>query len=101
LAADRNLDFLERCVESFRWVNFADQGSGRVYLRIESGKPTVKDRAAFELAVRAPDTLAAIRAVAPGALTDKVPEAKQAQYLRTPEGSGSLPTLGQWGWAPD
>jgi hypothetical protein len=101
LAADTNLDFLERCVESFRWVNFADQGSGRVYLRIESGKPTVKDRAAFELAVRAPDTLAAIRAVAPGALTDKVPEAKQAQYLRTPEGSGSLPTLGQWGWAPD
>jgi hypothetical protein len=97
LAADRNLDFLERCVESFRWVNFADQGSGRVYLRIESGKPMVKDRAAFELAARAPDTLAAIRAVAPGALTDQVPEAKQAQYLRTPEGSGSLPTLGQWG----
>jgi hypothetical protein len=100
LAADRNLDFLEHCVESFRWVNFADQGSGRVYLRIESGKPMVKDRAAFELAVRAPDTLAAIRAVAPGAVADEVPEAKQAQYLRTPEGSGSLPTLGQWGWEP-
>jgi hypothetical protein len=97
LAADRNLDFLKHCVESFRWVNFADQGSGRVYLRIESGKPLVKDRAAFEQAVRVPDTLAAIRAVAPGALTDQVPEAKQAQYLRTPEGSGSLPTLGQWG----
>jgi hypothetical protein len=100
LAADRNLDFLERCVESFRWVNFADQGSGRVYLQIESGKPMVKDRAAFELAARAPDTLAAIRAVASGALTDKVPEEKQARYLRTPEGSGPLPTLGQWGKEP-
>jgi hypothetical protein len=101
LAADRNLDFFKRCVESFRWVNLADQGSGRVYLRIESGKPTVKDRVALELAARAPDTLAAIRAVAPGALTDKVPEAKQAEYLRTPEGSGTLPTLGQWGKEPD
>jgi hypothetical protein len=60
----------------------------------------VKDRAAFELAARAPDTLAAIRAVASGALTDKVPEEKQARYLRTPEGSGPLPTLGQWGKEP-
>jgi hypothetical protein len=102
LAPDRNLDFLKHCVESFRWVNLADQGSGRVYLRIESGMPTVKDRAALERAARAPDTLAAIRAVAPGALTDRVPEAKQAGYLRTPEGSGSLlPTLGQWGREPD
>jgi hypothetical protein len=100
LAAGRNLDFLKHCAESFRWVNFADQGSGRVYLRIESGKPLMKDRAAFEPAVQAPDTLAAIRAVAPGALTGQVPEAKEAQYLRTPEGSGSLPTLGQWGQEP-
>jgi len=65
LAADKNVNFLKRCVKSFRWVNFADQASGRIYLRIESGMPIVKDPAAFERAASAPDTLAAIRAIAP------------------------------------
>jgi hypothetical protein len=38
-----------------------------------------------------------MRAVAPEALTDKVPAAQQAQYLQTQDGVGSLQTLGQWG----
>jgi hypothetical protein len=97
LAAEKNLDFLKRCIAGFRRVNFADRDSGRVYLRIESGTPILKDRAAFELAVRVPDALAAIRAVAPEALTDKVPAALQAQYLQAQDGVGSLQTLGQWG----
>ncbi|SRR5579859_2826437 len=97
LAADKNLEFLKRCVKSFRRVNFADQGSGRVYLRIESAKPVMLDRAAFESASRMPDTLAAIRAVAPVVLTEQIPQAQQAEYLRIPGGNGSLPTLGQWG----
>jgi hypothetical protein len=97
LAAEKNLDFLKRCIAAFRRVNFADRDSGRVYLRIESGTPILKDRAAFELAVQVPDALAAIRAVAPEALTDKVPAVLQAQYLQAPDGAGSLQTLGQWG----
>jgi len=97
LAAEKNLDFLKRCIAGFRRVNFADRDSGRVYLRIESGMPILKDRAAFELAVLAPDALAAMRAVAPEALTDKVPTAQQAQYLQTQDGVGSPRTLGQWG----
>ncbi|MDP9007930.1 MAG: zeta toxin family protein [Pseudomonadota bacterium] len=97
LAAEKNLDFLKRCIAGFRWVNFADQDSGRVYLQIESGTPVVKDRAAFERAALVPDTLAAIRAVAPAALTGKVSEARLAQYLQAQDGVKSLPTLGQWG----
>jgi hypothetical protein len=97
LAPDRNADFLKRCVASFRWVNFADQASGRVYLRVECGTPLEKDRAAFELAALLPDTLAGIRAVIPDALDGKVPDAQQVHYLRVQDGARPLPTLGQWG----
>jgi hypothetical protein len=100
LAADKNVNFLKRCVKSFRWVNFADQASGRIYLRIESGTPIVKDPAAFARAASAPDTLAAIRAIAPGALNGTVPDAQQAQYLRAQDAARELPTLGQWGQEP-
>lgn len=99
LSPDKNLDFLRRCIETFRWVNFADQASGRVYLRIERGMPIAKDAAAFDLASRIPDTLAGIRAVAPEALAGKVPDAQRAEYLRAQDGAGPLPSLGQWGGA--
>jgi hypothetical protein len=100
LSPDRNVDFLRRCVETFRQVNFADQASGRVYLRIERGRPIVMDAAAFDSAARTPDTLAGIRAVAPDALEGGVPDARQAQYLRAQEGANPLPSLGQWGRQP-
>jgi hypothetical protein len=99
LSPDKNMDFLRRCVETFRWVNFADQASGRVYLRIERGTPIAKDAAAFDLASRIPDTLAGIRAVAPEALAGKVPDAPRAEYLRAQDGAGPLPSLGRWGLA--
>jgi hypothetical protein len=37
LAPEHNLGFLRRCIQVFREVNFADQKSGRIYLRISSG----------------------------------------------------------------
>jgi hypothetical protein len=98
LVAEKNVDFLERCVRSFRWVNFAEQASGQVYLRIESGRPTQKERVVLERALQTPDTLAAIRAVAPAALTGSVPDAPRPVYLNTLGGPpGRPPTLGQWG----
>jgi hypothetical protein len=94
LAPEKNVHFLKRCVESFHWVNFADQAGGRVYLRIERGKPVFKDAAAFQSAVQNADTLAAISAVAPDAL--HAPDnAKRAEYLHAKD--GRAPTLGQWG----
>jgi hypothetical protein len=97
LVAEKNVDFLKRCVKSFHWVNFAEQVSGKVYLRIERGQPVQKERAAFEKAIQSPDTLAAIRAVAPAALTGNVPAAPQAEYLNSKNGPGRPPTLGLWG----
>jgi hypothetical protein len=100
LAAERNADFLRRCIKSFHWVNFAEQASGRIYLRIERGQPVQKERAAFEAAIQSPDTLAAIRAVVPDALSGNVPEAARPAYLNAKDGPALPPTLGQWGSLP-
>lgn len=96
LAADKNADFLKRCVRSFHWVNFAEQESGVIYLRIERGRAVEKEAAAFTRAIQCPDTLAAIRAVAPEALSGSVPDSARAAYLGK-QGPGRPPTLGQWG----
>ncbi len=95
LAAERNTSFLRRCVEEFRCVTFADRTSGRVYLRVESGMPLSIDPEALQAAVRDPDTLAGVRAVASGALRGQVAPADRPQYLRARR--GGAPTLGQWG----
>jgi len=43
LAAEHNLGFLRRCIQVFNEVNFADQRSGRIYLRVRRGVPTLID----------------------------------------------------------
>jgi hypothetical protein len=100
LEAAKNVDFLKRCVKTFHYVNFADQASGRIYLRIERGQPVQKERAAFETAIQTPDTLAAIRAVAPAALTGNLADAPHPAYLNAKDGPARPPTLGQWGPLP-
>ncbi len=109
LAPEHNLKFLKRCVESFRSVRFAEQSSGRVYLRIESGSPVAEDHAALQSAILHPDTRAGIHAVAASALRGAVPAAGPVEYLHGARGDGAqgpgtpgvnvLPTLGQWGWS--
>jgi hypothetical protein len=95
LAPEKNVNFLKRCVQSFQRVNFADQSSGEVYLRIERGKVTLKCSAALELALRHPDVRAAIAAVAPEALHGHVADAPGIETLHAKD--GAAPTLGQWG----
>ncbi len=96
LTPEKNMNFLKRCVATFHRVNFAEQASGRIYLRIERGQPISKDGAALDRAVQSPDTWAAIQAVGPDALTGGVPEAPRAAYLTAKDGQAP-PTLGQWG----
>jgi len=91
------VNFLKRCIATFHRVNFADQASGRIYLRIERGQPIFKDGAVLDRAVQTPDTLAAIRAVGPAALTGSVPEAPRETLLTAEQALESPPTLGQWG----
>jgi hypothetical protein len=96
LLPEKNLNFLQRCVQSFHWVNFADQASGRVYLRMERGKPIRKDSEALRAAVLQPDTRAVIQSVAPAALLGALPDSERAEFL-APQSGGGPPTLGQWG----
>jgi hypothetical protein len=104
LGAENNTGFLRRCMQGFRTVNFADQATGRIYLRIESGVPVFIDEAALQAAISDSDTLSGVRAVAPGALCGEVPDAGSVpQYLPGAVSgagmAGAAPTLGQWGSA--
>jgi hypothetical protein len=97
LGPEHNTGFLRRCMDGFRQVNFADQATGRIYLRIESGRPVWRDGTLIQSVMTDPDTLSGVRAVAPSALCGEVPEAGGPQYLRGRGGAGAGPTLGQWG----
>jgi hypothetical protein len=97
LAPVHNTDFLRRCMHEFRNVQFADQATGRIYLRIESGTPVLIDPKALESAIADPDTLAGVRAVAQSALGGAVPAVEQARYLGGPGAALAGPTLGEWG----
>jgi hypothetical protein len=96
LDAACNTGFLRRCVDGFREVNFADQASGKIYLRIESGTLVFMDKAALEAAMSDPDTSTGIGAVAPGALRNEAADSGAPRYLPGADGAQSA-TLGQWG----
>jgi hypothetical protein len=96
LAADKNVEFLKRCVKGFRCVNFADQASGNIYLRIEAGTPVSVDAAALRAALANANTLAGVRAVAQAAISGQVPAAPAPENLRD-IGARAQQTLGQWG----
>ncbi len=96
LNPSHNTGFLRRCIGGFRAVNFADQASGRIYLRIESGMPVWRDADTLQSAISDPDTLSGLKAVAPGALRGEVAQTRHPKYLGE-DGLGSAPTLGSWG----
>jgi hypothetical protein len=82
LAPEFNLGFLRKCVAEFREVTFAHQDTGRIYLRVVSGVPTLVDREALP-------TDECLRFVAP---TPSTPVSEHPQYL-----DRAFPTIGQWG----
>jgi hypothetical protein len=96
LAPEHNTGFLQRCLERFREVNFAEQATGRLYLRIVSGKPAVVDGEILRSIDRDSDTWAGLRAVAPGALDAAPYQPGPPEYLPQPADARG-PTLGQWG----
>jgi hypothetical protein len=98
LDPEHNTGFLRRCIEEFREVNFADQSTGRIYLRIDRGTPDAADSTGLQAAISDPDTQSGIKAVAPSALRGEVPESDRPCYLHGEAGAQSG-TLGQWGAA--
>jgi hypothetical protein len=96
LAPARNTGFLRQCVTHFPNVNFAQQASGRIYLRVVGGKPVWIDRAVFIRALEDSDTRAAILDVLPNA-ADAPDQADAPLYLRDVAGREPICTLGAWG----
>jgi len=94
LAPEHNLGFLRKCIEEFREVVFADQASGRVYLRIVGRAPTWVDQAALQTAMLDANVQACLRVVAPTALN--AARSDPPELLRK-EG---FSTVGEWGSSP-
>ena len=99
LAPEYNLGFLRKCIEGFREVIFADQETGRVYLRVVSGIPTFVDREALQSALADSCVGDCLRVVAPAALDGSIAASERPQYAQTPETLRAFPTIGQWGGA--
>jgi hypothetical protein len=96
LAPGRNTGFLRQCVTHFPNVNFAEQASGRIYLRVVDGKPAWIDREVFARALQNADARAAILDVLPSA-ADAASSASAPLYLRDIAGDEPIRTLGAWG----
>ncbi len=99
LAPELNMGVLRRCVQEFPRVTFATRATGRIYLEIESGAVRFVDADELRRAATDPDTLASIRAVAPGALTAAPAGPAGPRHLQS-EDEAVIPTLGLWGEAP-
>ena len=97
LAPENNTGFLRQCIDRFREINFADQNTGRIYLRIVSGRPAWADREALEQAASNPDTRAGLLATAPAVFDRPVPGPDRPTYLSDVAGAEHAHTLGRWG----
>jgi len=95
LAPERNTAFLRQCAERFREINFADQPTGRLFLRMASGKPVWLDRPALAQAAGASDVCAGVLAVAPEVFDWTESTESQPRYLHESAADGTL-TLGRW-----
>ncbi len=97
LAPEQNTGFLRQCVERFRGINFADQASGSIYLRVVSGRPIWADAEALARAMSDPDTRAGLRHTVPGALDPALPHPDRCSHVTDTMGDRQFHTLGRWG----
>jgi hypothetical protein len=98
VAPENNTAFLATCVARFREVNFADQATGRIYLRVERGVPVWADADALQRALADPDTRAGLAAAVPAAMTGRLPAPGGPQSVADGE---HLHTVGVWGTHPE
>ncbi len=94
MAAQNNVAFIQQCARRLPVVNFVERETGRIYLRLESGRLAWTDAEALARAAGDAETRAGIHAVAPTVL-----DAAHAAPQRSPEHlkTGRFHTLGEWG----
>jgi hypothetical protein len=97
LEPEHNTAFLRQCIERFDTVNFADQDSGRIYLRIVRRNPAWSDAAALRDALTDADTRGGLDTIAPGIREHPPPGPDAPAWLRDIEGFEHAHTLGRWG----
>ena len=100
LAAERNVEFIQRCARLVPIINFADHATGRTYARLENGRWTWRDERRIADLLGDPDAKIALMAIA--AKAGRADDAAAAS-----PGCGSDPaadklhTLGAWAEAQD
>jgi hypothetical protein len=99
LAPGANTAFLRECVLRLAAINFADQATGRIYARIESGVPVFADPEGLAAATADRDTGIGLRTVAPALFSMPAPSRAEMRTLPDASMRGRTHTLGVWGGA--
>ena len=99
LAPQRNTEFLIECARRLPVLNFAEQATGRIYLRMVAGEPVWADAAALHAAMDDNGTRIGLLAVAPTLAAGTLPEPGQPVFLASHLGAERIHTLGRWGTA--
>jgi hypothetical protein len=99
LAPGANVTFLRECVLRLAAVNFADQATGRIYARIESGTPVFVDPEALAAATADRDIGIALRTVVPAVFVMPAPSNVEVRTLADADMRRRTHTLGVWGTA--
>jgi hypothetical protein len=94
LAPEKSCGFLGRCLKEFHHVNFADQGTGRIYLHLERGRVDWIDREPLLAVCNDADVMQSLKIVAASALGAEARQIDAARYLSH---QVVAPTLGEWG----
>jgi hypothetical protein len=97
LAAEKNLQFLQQCIDRFRNVNFAEQATGRIYLKIESGCVVWADRELLARTLAGADAAAALASFAKALGEQRNAATERQIFLQSLPASVQVPTLGRWG----
>jgi hypothetical protein len=96
LAPAKNLQFLQQCIERFRDINFAEQASGRLYLKVESGCVIWTDPELLARALEGADAAAALASFVMRGEQRNITTETQL-FLQSLPASAQVPTLGRWG----
>ena len=97
LAPQNNTGFLVDCARRLPMMNFADQATGRIYMRLVAGRPVWVDATVLRTAMADPGTRTGLLAVAPTIHAGTIPESGQPLYLGSHLGTERIHTLGRWG----
>jgi hypothetical protein len=97
MAPESNTGFLVECARRLRTLNFANQATGHVYLRVAAGTPVWADAEGLRTAMADPDARAGLMAVVPSLDVAAIAPAPATVNVAAMLGQDRIHTLGRWG----